>query len=278
MSRVRCAEYHLGRVMPGRQLLDEFERTGIVRVRSAIPAAEIKSMAAEVWDNLERRYPFRRNQPETWTRQRVNGLHALDACVTFEQIGNSKVCQILDELLGAGNWQRPARWGSLLMAFPESRAEWDVPYTSWHLDLPASNAFDALFAVRLFTWLQPLQHGGGATLVVAGSHLLVERLLGRGRQKRLRSAEVRKGLMGSYPWVRALCSSSERAQRIARFMDQNTDMGVAQLRVIEMTGEAGDMLLVHPLLLHAPSTNCADIPRMVLSTFVYRNGVDPERI
>jgi ectoine hydroxylase-related dioxygenase (phytanoyl-CoA dioxygenase family) len=35
-----------------------------------------------------------------------------------------------------------------------------------------------------------------------------------------------------------------------------------------MTGEPGDVILTHPLLLHAAATNCAEMPRMVLSSII----------
>jgi Phytanoyl-CoA dioxygenase (PhyH) len=258
-----------------RRQLSEFERNGMLHVSGAIPPADIEAMTIQVWDNLERRYAFHRHRPETWTSQRVNGLHALDKSVTFERICNIKVCQMLDDLLGSGNWQRPARWGSLLIAFPESTGQWDVPYTSWHLDLPASDSLEGLFAVRLFICLRPLRHGGGATLVVAGSHLLVEDLIRRNAGRRLRSAEVRDALIRSYPWMKVLCSRTESADRIGRFMNITTAVDGAELRVVETTGKPGDVFFVHPLILHAPSTNCADVPRMMLSSFIYRSGVEP---
>jgi ectoine hydroxylase-related dioxygenase (phytanoyl-CoA dioxygenase family) len=41
------------------------------------------------------------------------------------------------------------------------------------------------------------------------------------------------------------------------------------LRVAEMTGEAGDVLLWHPNLLHALSpANCRNAPRLVLSVTI----------
>ncbi len=244
---------------------------------SAIPAADAEAMCACVWDNLSRHYSFRREQPKTWTTQRVNGLHALGKSVAFKQVGSPAVCEMLDVLLGPGNWQRPERWGSLLVAFPESRERWDVPHASWHLDLPASGALQGLFAVRLFTCLAPLHHGGGGTVVVAGSHLLVEELA-RESAKRLRSAEVRKALIHAHPWVKALCSRDERTHRIERFMNLGTTVNGVELSVVEMTGEPGDVFLVHPLILHAPATNCLAVPRIVLSSFVYRNGFQPSAL
>jgi hypothetical protein len=260
--------------MLNRRELSEFERDGILRVSGAIPAGDIEAMTALVWDNLERRYPFRRNRPDTWTGQRVNGLRALDNSVNFEKIGSTSVCQILDVLFGSRNWKRPVRWGSLLIAFPESCGQWDVPYASWHLDFPASDSLQELFVVRLFTCLQPLRHRGGATLAVAGSHLLVGDLARRHADQELHSADVRSSLIRDYPWMNALCSRAETADRIARFMNLHKAVDGAELRVFEMTGEPGDVFLVHPLILHAPSANCAEVPRMVLSSFVYRNSID----
>jgi hypothetical protein len=253
----------------------DFKRDGIVRVSRAIPAADVEAMTALVWDNLERRYPVRRNRPDTWTPKRINGLHALDDSVTFEEIGSATVCQMLDDVFGTANWQRPARWGYLLIAFLESHGPWDIPHGSWHLDFPASCSLQGMFLVRLFTCLRPVLHGGGSTLVVAGSHRLVEDVVRKNSHQRLRSADIRTALIQTYPWVRALCSRRDGADRIARFMDSATRINDIELRVIEMTGEPGDVFLVHALNLHAYSPNCSDAPRMVLSSFVYRNGVGP---
>ena len=66
------------------------------------------------------------------------------------------------------------QWGSLLIAFPELRGHWDVPILVGTWTFLPSESLRGLFAVRLFTYLEPLSLRGGATLVVAGSHLLVE--------------------------------------------------------------------------------------------------------
>jgi hypothetical protein len=257
--------------MLNRRQLEEFQRNGILRVMGAVPATDVEAMDGRVWENLERRYSVRREQPETWIGQRVNGFNALDESVTFDEIGNLAVCRMLDDLLGGGNWQRPVRWGSLLIAFPESSGQWDVPCASWHLDLPVSDSLEGLFVLRLFTYLEPLRRGGGATVAIAGSHLLVEDLARKRTMQRLRSADVRSALIRAYPWMEALCSRSETADRIGRFMNVSTAVGGAELQVVEMTGEPGDVYFVHPLILHAPAMNCAGVPRIVLSSFVYRN-------
>ena len=43
-----------------------------------------------------------------------------------------------------------------------------------------------------------------------------------------------------------------------------------ELRVEEMSGETGDVVLMHPLCLHASSENCGSTPRIVLASTVLR--------
>jgi hypothetical protein len=75
-------------------------------------------------------------------------------------------------------------------------------------------------------------------------------------------------------WVKELCSRDGAEGRVHRFMESSEVFGDVELRVIEMTGEPGDILLTHPLLLHAPAKNCGLVPRIVLSSTVFRSGVE----
>lgn len=257
------------------QQREEFDRRGIVTIRGAISRSDADEMCDSVWNSLHRRYQIRRDAPETWNALRAAGTHDLPKSVRFEQIGSPAVCAALDELLGRENWQRPERWGSLLVTFPQSRGPWDVPHQSWHLDFPASRPMDALFAVRIFTCLATLRPGGGGTLFVAGSHLLVRDLLQKDGREQLRSAVARRGLIRSCPWVKELCSLDEKIDRIERFMKATSAFGEIELRVVEMTGEPGGVIMTHPLLLHAAATNCAEMPRIVLSSVIRRAGISP---
>ena len=94
-----------------------------------------------------------------------------------------------------------------------------------------------------------------------------------GTAEKLRSAEAREGLICNHPWVKGLCSFDQKVDRVQQFMKDGAEIGDVNVRVIEMTGEAGDVFMTHPLMLHAGSTNCAQRPRLVLSSTVYRGGV-----
>jgi ectoine hydroxylase-related dioxygenase (phytanoyl-CoA dioxygenase family) len=57
-------------------------------------------------------------------------------------------------------------------------------------------------------------------------------------------------------------------------MKTSTCVGDVELRVVELTGDPGDVILMHPVMMHAGSVNCSSSPRLVLSTTVYKRGVD----
>ncbi len=229
-------------------------------------------MCDRVWAMLDRRYQIRRDDPDTWGARRVAGFHDLPKSENFEQVASPAVCGALDSLFGAGNWQRPERWASLLITFPESSERWEVPHNTWHLDFPPPPLQD-FFAVRLFVCLAKLRAGGGGTLFVAGSHRLVESLATNDGVDRMRSADVRKALIRSYPWVKSLCSFDEKVDRVRQFVKEGAVIDGIDVRVVEMMGEPGDVFVTHPLMLHASAKNCAKDPRMVLSSTVYREGV-----
>ena len=257
---------------------DEFARVGILRMPGAIARRDAAEMCNSVWSALQKRYQVRRNAPDTWQAQRITGTHDMPKSVTFAQVGSPAVREALDALVGRGNWEAPERWGSLLVSFPESREPWDVPHQSWHLDFPAKRPNRGLFCVRLFTCLAKLAPGASGTLFVAGSHRLVEGLCESENAEKIKSAEARNALIRRSSWVRDLCSRNGAAGRIERFMERAEVSNDVELRVVEMTGEPGDVLLTHPMLLHAPARNCGSVPRLVLSSIIYRSGVRSDEV
>ncbi len=231
-------------------------------------------MCDSVWEMLSRRYHIRRDDPETWKAQRIAGTKDRPKSMTFEQVANPALRAIIDELLGSAAWERAEHWGSLLVAFPESHERWDLPYQGWHLDAPVVRSLPHLYGVRLFTCLAKLSPGGGATLAVAGSHRLAQGLADARAIAKMRSADVRKALIQRYTWMKELCSFDPAIDRVQRFMRTSAVVEDVEVRVVEMAGEPGDVFLMHPVMMHAGSINCAALPRMVLSTTVYQRGVD----
>ena len=79
-----------------------------------------------------------------------------------------------------------------------------------------------------------------------------------------RSAEMRR-LLQKQPYVRDLRSPGDDGERIKRFMRGVEDADGIPLQVVEATGDAGDVILVHPLVMHVAAPNTAAEPRFMIS-------------
>ena len=250
----------------------DFYHSGVSRLPRAGPRSDADEMPQIVWSCLRNKYRIERDAPATWPQamvEQIAGAHRfmgtrhLPKSTTFAQVGSPSVCAALDDLLGAGNWQPPEQWGSLLVAFPESQRSWGVPSANWHLDLPASHSPIGLDALRIFTCLAELPPGGGGTLFVTGFHRLVQNLVAE--DERLSSPDTRKRLIRAHPWLKSLCAKDDTDDRIERFMRRGANINGFDVCVVEMIGQPGDVFLAHPMILHAPALNCSRLPRIVLS-------------
>ena len=141
-----------------------------------------------------------------------------------------------------------------------------MPDKVWHLDYMAPGAARGLPGIQVFLCLDRVDSRGAATLVAAGTPRLIDAIrLRRGHAWEGRSADVRKALAREVPWFRELTTVRAGEDRIARFMEKPTPFEGSELQVVELTGEPGDVWLMHPWMLHAPSANCSERPRMVLT-------------
>lgn len=258
--------------------VDEFQRSGIVRVPGAISRHVADAMCDSVWKMLARRYRIRRDDPATWKAQRIAGTKDRPRSITFEQVTSSAVRAMFSQLMAPAQWDCDQHWGSLLVSFPGAPPEasngWDVPHHGWHLDAPVVRALPDLYGVRMFTCLATVSPHGGATLAIAGSPRLALALANARSAAKLRSADVRRGLIQRHSWIKELCTSDPAIDRSRRFMKTPTRIEDVEVRVVEMTGEPGDVYFMHPLMMHAGSPNCLATPRIVLSSTVYQRGVN----
>jgi ectoine hydroxylase-related dioxygenase (phytanoyl-CoA dioxygenase family) len=117
--------------------------------------------------------------------------------------------------------------------------------------------------------LAPVLPRGGAPLVVRGSHLAMMDL-SRKAGASIRSADARSLLAARSSWLRALFSKTDVTDRVSRFMESDGDLCGFPVRVEELTGEPGDLILMHPGMLHAASPNVLDRPRMMLVQSIVR--------
>ncbi|HEY1425093.1 MAG TPA: hypothetical protein VGF50_00345 [Caulobacteraceae bacterium] len=243
---------------------DQFLETGVVRLLGVIPKAAAAAMADRLWAACERQHGALRDQPATWTQQRLFQFNDLRREGAFAPMRSAGLEALLDDFFGERGWTAPQHWGGPLVTFP-TPGEWSVTSASWHLDMWPGLRLDPWPNVlRVFTFLAPLEPGGGGTLYVAGSARLATALVASGRAK-LRSARLREAMKRVSPWIAELCSPEGEDERTRRFMQEGAEVDGVRLVVGEMTGEAGDVFLMHPGTLHAGAVNCRQAPRMMLA-------------
>lgn len=243
----------------------EFEANGLVKLAGAVSPRAAAEMADRLWAELARKDGVQRKSPSTWRQERIFSFQTLQASGAFKAMASPRVRAALDDLLG--RWFEPADWGQPLVCFPVSSRAWSVPRQGWHFDGPVDPAPQRRLIGRVFLILEPLRPMGGATLVATGSHRIAMALADAARVQQ-NSGEMRKKLEGLHPWFADLMHGEGRAERIARYMDQETLVSGVPLRLEEMTGEPGDVWLMHHNALHGGSSNVLDRPRLALSQFV----------
>ena len=251
---------------------DALETRGLVRLPGAIDPRDAAAMADRLWATLAAKHGIQKDAPATWTVERPSNLGHLCATGAFAKCASPAVTAVLDDLLGA--WTPPKTWGPVLVCFPGREPTWSLPHRNWHLDSPADGQAAMLTRLaRVFAILAPLEAQGGATVVVEGSHTLAEREA-RAAGRQLSSAEVRERL-ARHAWLKDLATAGDRKARIRRFMDEPTEVDGVELRVTELTGQPGDIWLMHPNCLHAGAPNVRAAPRMVVTQWIYADGANP---
>jgi hypothetical protein len=246
---------------------DEFDCRGVLRLPGFYPYADIASMAERLWADLEQRYGIRRDRPGSWTVALPAQFQALKRSGAFAALGSSKLFALADRLLGKGAWERPAHWGIPLVTFPT--AEPVHPRPAWHLDLDGVERLHPLPILRVFTFLEPVPPEGGGTLYVAGSHRLAIDLESE-QGGPVRSAQVRDRLKARHAWLARLLTASHPELRGLIGSEKLVEGQLVRLE--EMTGEPGDVIVMHPATLHGAAHNALIRPRLMLTEWIPRRG------
>ena len=247
---------------PGDQTLDHFREHGWMRVRQAFDADAAAAMRAVVWDDLEKSGVLRR-QPSTWTIERPTGLQPLKDDPAFA-FGSERVLNAMAAILETWAFEIPRRWGALFIAFP-TREPWGVPASGWHVDAHYASPLWPPKGVQTFALFGDLFPRSGATQILSGGHRLIHRwFLENPAPAGARSLDMRKSLR-RHPYVRDLHTEGDREARIARFTGRVEEVDGIPLQVVETTGAAGDVILLHPLTLHVAAPNNGALPRFMAS-------------
>lgn len=155
----------------------------------------------------------------------------------------------------------PARWAAqpgvqAMPNLPRPGPAWQVPHQAWHVDEPTAPGQAAPWGVLGFAVLDEIAPGGGATVAIAGSH---RRLAGLGAPGAgLITTDLALAALAAEPgWREVLTGAPPATTRSWRD-------GAVDLEVRELTGAAGDLILMDPRVLHTISANRSTRPRLVM--------------
>jgi hypothetical protein len=261
--------------------LHRFERDGYVVVRQAFSPDDSLAMEGRWWRELEGVHGIRRSERTSW-HQLPGDLKAAKRDPIQARILTERVRGVLDDLLGEAAWLPPRDWGRPLVTFPEP-GTWDLPARLWHWDNPCGLHLDHPRALFVVSFIGPVAPQGGGTLILAGSpRLLIQ------RERKIPAGEpagsgvrIWDRFHRSDPWLMALTGHAPApADRIAAFMQGDTIIDGVPMRVVELTGEPGDMVFCHPLMVHCKAPNRGTRPRFmrIKTQILTREGRELDRL
>jgi hypothetical protein len=221
------------------QLTDEqaahFLERGFVTVPGAFDAARAGQWLDEAWT----RFGYDRDDPGSWAEKRI---HLASRSHVDARAFAPAAWRAAAELAGGEDRVLPWRWGNGFIANLGVGADrpWQPPSAAggWHKDGDFFRHFldspeQALLSLVLWTDMRPR---GGGTFVAADSVPVVARFLARHPEGVLPGEFDYAGLIG-----------------------QCRDF-------VELTGTAGDVVLLHPYTLHATSQNVLGVARIITNS------------
>jgi hypothetical protein len=244
----------------------EFERIGIVKLEGVFTHDMAAAMREAVWEAWADEYGVRRDDPSTWASvHRWKTIKAAKRDPSFREILGDRLRAFADFLLGP-SWSTSNGLGELLASVPDA-PRWHLPGSDgrWHSDYPYGMSMDPIAGLRVFAVFGDVPATGGGTLLVQGSHRMVDRFVRTQPGVAAARAKVaRAACHNSNNWLRDLTNDNgHEPGRVERFMMTVTEVDGIAARVIEASGEPGDVYVCHPWTIHCAAPNANTQPRFL---------------
>jgi len=246
----------------------QFEEDGFLKLEAAFPRESALAAQELLWERLAV-LGVHKEDKASWIEPMVH-IKESYADPVFQVCQTERLTGAIEDLIGQGRWAgkgKATHWGWWPVNFAVGADKpWTVPTGGWHWDgIHFKHIVDApdqgLLLLPMFSETGPQ---GGGTLVAAGSHRLVARLLAQHPEGLELGPAI--GLCSqTHPWLAELTGKTKAVtDRNAYFMDQaQGDESGKPLRVVEATASPGDVYLCHPFLYHAASQNRSGVPRFM---------------
>lgn len=225
--------------------VEQFVELGYTLLSEAFPREVAIAIRRAVLEKIN----AREDDPATWTMRR-NHIADSYSGEPFMSACTARYNASLDDLMGESRWVpiRNLGWWPVLFPGYDSPPwrplddEWHIDggFFHHHLDSPEQG----MLPIFIFSDIGP---GDGGTAIAVGSHKVCARVLRDAQPAGLPQAELSKR-------VKEECFRGQPSQ--------------ASGRVVEAQGRAGDILLLHPFMLHTVSINTGKAVRVICNPHV----------
>jgi Phytanoyl-CoA dioxygenase (PhyH) len=246
-----------------------FEASGVVGLHGAFTAEHAAAMRDAIWRHAERQAGLRPADPASWAGSPVLNWQALSRDLVFRSlVDNESVRSALDAIFEAGGWRHPTPGAQILFSLPEP-GPWVLP-DGWHMDCGFDHATWPVPAVKLFAFVGEVAPYGGGTMVLSGTHRLVD------RYRQTLPAPVGAGkanwraFMRHHPWLARLLDGADRPDYGRALVGAAGEIDGVPVEAVELTGSPGDIVITHLHVFHARSPDTGIAPRLMLGKEIRR--------
>jgi hypothetical protein len=241
------------------QALESFHRYGLLRIAGAVTPPHINACEQLVWKEWLKHSGAQPNRPQSWSKINGSVLKPLARLPEFAFTACAAVRLVLDQILG-GPWQIAKTGGGFLASAPYGLEDgWQMPSGNWHWDYYSEGG------PWVFTPIGRHPTRSGGTLLIAGSHRLVLDFFAAlsESQRELPMKQKRQLFASLHPWFAALQEKAgPDAQSFAmKMMDQPLCAGGVDLRIVDVAGEAGDVVIMAQGMIHSVPATVGPRPR-----------------
>jgi hypothetical protein len=137
---------------------------------------------------------------------------------------------------------------------------------AWHVDGGFDRPVWPPPAIRMFSCFDAVGPQGGGTLLLEGSHRLVERYVQTQDLPIAGNSVTWRRFLRHYPELDDLRCEHDADTPRRDLIGSTIRVGDVDVRPVEVTGDPGDMYLAHFYVFHSGAPNASDRPRQMLST------------
>ena len=127
--------------------------------------------------------------------------------------------------------------------------------------------------MNVFLFVDDVVRHGGGTVVLHRSPGLMATFVDGLRPATRTQKQLHRAFLASDPYLTALADPNDTTDRIARFVERETDVRGVMTRVVELTGGPGDVVICHPWAVHNVAPNALDRPRLMRASRAFHRDL-----